>query len=355
MFKYNTKASDYHSSILHAPPYIAPYAKEHESPNGPCDARPTALQAVRDLGMEGILSKKAMLITGGSSGIGIEMARALHATGAKIFITTRSEENGKSAVDQVLRSSDRKDGIEAIVMDNESLASVRAAAEDFLTKSPQLNVLITNAGVMATPESRTKDGFEMQFGVNHLAHFYLFQLLRPAMLKSSKPGFASSVVVVSSEGHRNGPVQFDNINLENGKYNPWLAYGKSKTATIYMANYIERHFGSQGLHANPLNPGGISSTGLYKNVDPEIMKGWQQPDAMKHAKSPEQGANTSVWAAIAKDLEGVGGQWLEDCQTCGLKRDDAGPFDIGYAHWAFDDESEERLWKLSNELVGFKE
>ena len=210
---------------------------------------------------------------------------------------------------------------------------------------------------MATPEGRTKDGFETQFGTNHLAHFLLFQLLKPALLESATPQFPSRVVAVASMGHRAGGVRFDNLNFEpqgSGAYNAWGAYGQSKTANIYFTSYIERYYGAQNLHGMALHPGGIS-TGLQVHVSDEQKKGWDNDAVRKGMKSPEQGAATSVWGAVAKVLEGKGRLWLEDCQTCGPQPDPPGNFDIGFAPWAFDEEAEDRLWQVSNELVGVKD
>jgi NAD(P)-dependent dehydrogenase (short-subunit alcohol dehydrogenase family) len=207
---------------------------------------------------------------------------------------------------------------------------------------------------MATPEGRTKDGFETQFGTNHLAHFLFFQLLKDTMIKSATPDFASRVVSVSSMGHRAGGVHFDNLNFEpkgSGKYQPWLAYGQAKTANIYFANAIERKYGKQNLHGLALHPGGIF-TGLQQHLSDEQTAQWDIPEVKRQMKSPEQGAATSVWGATAKALEGKGRVWMEDCQTCGPMPEAAGNFGIGFALWAFDEEAEDRLWEVSNSLVG---
>lgn len=206
---------------------------------------------------------------------------------------------------------------------------------------------------MATPEGRTKDGFETQFGTNHLAHFLLFQLVKDTMLNSATPSAASRVVIVGSMGHRAGGVHFDNLNFDpqgSGVYSPWAAYGQSKTANTYMANYIERHYGSQNLHAMSLHPGGID-TGLQVHVS-EMKKNWGTEEIRKGMKSAEQGAATSVWGATAQALEGKGRIWLENTQTCGPHPEGAGNFDIGFSPWTFDEQAEDKLWDVSNTLVG---
>jgi NAD(P)-dependent dehydrogenase (short-subunit alcohol dehydrogenase family) len=210
---------------------------------------------------------------------------------------------------------------------------------------------------MATPEGKTKDGFETQFGTDHVAHFYLFQLLKDALLRSSTPSFPSRVVSVSSIGHRAGPVRFEDYNFqEPNSYNEWVAYGQAKTANIYMANEIERRYGSKGLHATSLHPGGIA-TGLQVHVDPEVAKGWDSPEVRNYMKSPEQGAATSVYAALSEEWANKGGRYLSNCVEQGPwePKDPNQPVSIdhdGYREWAYNEEGEKRLWRDSLKMVG---
>jgi NAD(P)-dependent dehydrogenase (short-subunit alcohol dehydrogenase family) len=243
--------------------------------------------------------------------------------------------------------------LDLIHLDNNSLASVRAGAADFLSKSSILNVLVNNAGVMMTPEGRTQDGFETQFGVNHLAHFLLFQLLKPTLLASATPAFASRVINVSSSSHHDGPrIFFDNINL-SGIYTPRLSYGQSKLANIHMANEIERRYGAQHLHAFSVMPGGIA-TGLGQFLPQELIESWLADEEFMRAwKSPEQGAATQVWAAVGKELEGKGGAYLEDCRVAS-KAVEGNP-NFGYTEAAYDEGSEKKLWEASCEMVGVEE
>jgi NAD(P)-dependent dehydrogenase (short-subunit alcohol dehydrogenase family) len=349
-------------------PGFTRYVAVHERPNGAGDARPTGLQIVKDENLEGSydstivshtsntnypgqLTGKTILITGCSSGIGIETARALQATGAHIFCTARDLAKGRSALSSILEPGK----LDLLPLDLNSLASVRAFAPAFLAASNnQLNVLVSNAGVMATPEGTTEDGFETQFGTNHLAHFLLFQLLKPALLASSTPEMHSRVVVLSSMGHRTAPIDFANVMLTGGSYNPWRAYAHSKTANIYMANEIERRYGAQGLHAVSLHPGGIS-TGLQVHHRDMMAAMSNKPEVVRYVKSVEQGCATTVWAAVAKCWEGKGGRYLEDCQISPPVPEGYQTLDRGYQKWAFDAENENRLWKLSNDLVGFGE
>ena len=323
------------------------YAAVHKNTKGPGDARPTAFDIVKDEELQGKLTEKVVLITGCSSGIGIETAKALNTTGAKLFLGVRDTGKGQAALSDILKPGH----VELLKMDLNSLNSVRSAAEEFKKKSKTLNILINNAGVMATPEGKTVDGFETQFGTNHLAHFLLFQLLKPALLASSTPSFNSRVVCLSSSGHRGAGVQFDYYNFENGTYAPWTAYGQSKTANIYMANEIERSYGAKGLHGLSVMPGGIM-TGLQVHVMDQISAGMDA--SRNYMKSPEQGAATTVYAALSKDWEGRGGRYLEDCQEAD-KTEDPSPLAAGYHPRAYNEEGEKKLWADSLKFVGIKD
>ncbi|KAF5664672.1 WW domain-containing protein [Fusarium denticulatum] len=327
------------------------YAEAHLNPAGPGDARPTALQIIKDEGAEDKLAGKVIVITGTSSGLGVETARALSLTGAKLLLTARDLNKAKTALDGILEPG----RIELVEMDNASLRSVRAAASAILQKSNgQVNILINNAGIMALPKLEyTKDGFEMQFGVNHLAHFLLFELLKPALLASASPTFSSRVVNLSSSAHHVASInESGDYNFEKTKYNEWVSYGQSKTANIYMANEIERRYGSRGLHATSLNPGGIA-TGLTQHVDPAMLQAMQQDEALfRTMKSPEQGAATTVWAAIGQEWEKKGGEYLADCGRTTRGNDKHEITGAGFAGHAYDPENEARLWNDSLKMVG---
>jgi NAD(P)-dependent dehydrogenase (short-subunit alcohol dehydrogenase family) len=325
------------------------YAAAHHSPQGPGDARPTALQIIKDEDLQGTLSGKTVLITGTSSGIGPETARAIAATGATVYCAARDVTKAKAALASI-------DGnIELLECDLSSLESVRAAAKEFLARSGgRLNVLVNNAGVMAVAErTLTVDGYEMQFGTNHLGHFLLFQLLKPALLASSTPAFHSRVVNLTSVGHRATGIHAGNYTLD-GEYDPWVSYGQAKTANIYMTNAIERHYGSRGLHGLAVHPGGIL-TSLTRHLDDGFIKQFvDDPTFVSTMKSVEQGAATTILAAVSKSYEGKGAVYMENCGEWGPAKG-AGLMDYGYAPHAFDAESEERLWKDSNEMVGVKD
>jgi NAD(P)-dependent dehydrogenase (short-subunit alcohol dehydrogenase family) len=205
---------------------------------------------------------------------------------------------------------------------------------------------------MACPEGQTKDGFETQFGTNHLAHFLLFELLKPTLLASSTPEFHSRVVSISSGAHRISAVHVDDLDFKKAGYDPWKAYGQSKTANIHMATEIERRYGSKGLHAFAVHPGGIR-TSLQRHLPQETIDGWSAPEIAKKMKSPEQGAATTVWAAISKDLEGKGGKYLEDCSVAAARvPGDAKMMDSGYSPYVYDEETARKLWEISLKMVG---
>jgi NAD(P)-dependent dehydrogenase (short-subunit alcohol dehydrogenase family) len=324
------------------------YAKVHANPQGPGDARPTALQIIKDNNLQGQLQGKVALITGVSSGIGIETAKALAAAGIHVFGAVRNLQKATAALSSELSSGQ----LELLELDMNSLSSVRACVSTFLTKSPTLNILITNAGIMMTPESRTLDGFESQFGTNHLAHFLLFQLLKPTLLTSATPSFASRVICLSSTVHRTATLNFSDLNFKNTPYDPVAAYAQSKLANIYTANAIERRYAARNLHAFSVMPGGIW-TGLQASLPEGVVQQWKGDDEfMKAWKSAEQGAATSVYGAVARELEGTGGKYLEDCGIAEMARDNANMGLPGYASFAFDEEVEERLWRVSCEMVG---
>jgi len=267
---------------------------------------------------------------------------------AKVFLGVRNLKKGESACHDFLEPG----RVELLEMDLESLDSIRAAAKDFLSRSNKLNVLVDNAGVMATPKGTTKDGFETQFGTNHLAHFLFFNLVKDTLIASSTPEFNSRVVCVSSSGHRTGGIHFDDYGLEKGEYNPWISYAQSKTANIYMANEIENRYGSQGLHGLALHPGGIW-TPLQKHIAADQLEAMKSaPGVDNIMKSPAQGAATSVYAAVGKEWEGKGRLFLEDCGEPGPFDGQPGDFaKHGYAAHAFDKDNEKRLWDDSLKMV----
>lgn len=349
------------------PPFTLPnkYEDVHKIENqaGPGDARPTGVQILQDENrFDGSLNNKVAVVTGCSSGIGVPTVEALAAAGCIVYGGVRGASMGRAqeALSSVLNDPRTKDKVHLLDLDLTSLASVKSFADEVKKRESKINLLVNNAGIMAVPTRElTKDGFESQFGTNHLSHFYLFQNLKDLLIAGTKssPEFTSRVVNVSSSAHRNSPVVLDDINLAKpGNYEPWKAYGNAKTANIWMANYIDRHYSSQGIHAYSLMPGGIA-TPLQKHV-PEMMEAFKGVARVEnYMKSTEQGCATTIWAATARDLEGRGGVFCEDCCIIGpvvSKNDGFDQMGAGYAEWAYNPEGEEKLWKLSNELVGLE-
>ncbi|KAJ3954477.1 hypothetical protein N0V92_009023 [Colletotrichum tropicale] len=342
------------------------YAAAHQNPQGPGDARPTALQIIEDEDLVGKLAGKTIFITGANQGIGLDTARALYATGANIFLGVRSNEKGDKAIADIENTANLlgRGSVQAVVLSLDSLESVRKGAQSFLAKSGgKLNILINNAGVIQHEKTKTIDGFESHFGTNHIGHFLLFQLLRPALLASITPEFYSRVVAVSSMAHRASQIRFHDFNFEEqGSFEQSVAYGHSKTANIYFSNEIERRFGSQGLHSLSLHPGSImTNMSAVQPVDVEAAKAAMGEELsnkmMSILKNPAQGAATTVYAAVSKEWEGRGGRYLSDCveahpTSAGYNMMST---DTGYAPWAYDEAKATLLWKESCKLAGIEE
>lgn len=299
--------------------------------------------------LQGIdLSGKLALVTGGSSGLGAETARALASRGARVVLTARNMPKVEE-VARVIRASTGNADVEVAQLELDSLASVRAFADRFLESHDSLQILVNNAGVMACPQGKTADGFELQFGTNHLGHFLLTCLIAPALVK----GTPSRVVSLSSRAHQMSPVVFDDINFEHRPYHQWLSYGQSKTANVLFTVELERRLGARGVHALAVHPG-VIQTELSRYMSEED---WELIRSRATArggelklKTVEAGAATSVYAATAPELEGRGGIYLEDCHIAEV--DDAEDASGGVRSYAVDPEAAKRLWSLSEEMVG---
>lgn len=314
--------------------------KRIQSAHGP---RPSARALVR--GMD--LKDKVAIVTGGASGIGRETTRALASAGATVIVGARNAAATKEAV-ALLRKDTGNDRIAAISLDLASLRSVRSFAREFLGVQGKLHMLINNAGIMACPQAYTEDGFESQIGTCHFGHFLLAQELMPA-LRAAAP---SRVVSLSSVGHRRAPVNFEDMHFRSRPYDPWEAYGQAKSANALFAVGLTAHHRRDGVTANAVMPGGIM-TGLQKHMTDEQKRalGWIDEKGVPNPafKTPEEGAATSVWAAVGPELEGIGGLYLEDCA-------EAGPWtpenpNRGVREYALDPTQAERLWALSLEAV----
>lgn len=305
---------------------------------------PTASEVVAGQDLNG----KTILITGASTGIGYETARALLSAHAEVIIAARNKTKGEQAVQQ-LRTEYPASLSHFLPLDLGSLASVRQTAAQFVTHWNNLDVLINNAGIMATPQNYTPDGFEQQFATNFLGHFLLAQLLLPALLQAAP----ARVVSLTSGTHRASDIHFEDIQYRQRPYDKWEAYGQSKTADALLAVALTRHFGAQGITSNAVNPGGIR-TGLQEQyLTPAEIRARYYDEAgnlLPSFKTPEQGAATTVWASVAPELEGIGGLYLEDCRR-GVPYNPDVSMLTGYMPYALDSDHAERLWTISETLV----
>jgi NAD(P)-dependent dehydrogenase (short-subunit alcohol dehydrogenase family) len=303
-------------------------------------------QSTTDEVMAGVdLTGKVAVVTGASAGLGVETARVLAEAGATVVMVGRDA--GKvAAAEAGIRAAQPDAALETVVMDLASLASVREAAAEVLERFPRIDLLIDNAGVMACPLARTEDGFELQFGTNHLGHFLFTALLAPALIAAAP----ARVVVLSSAAHKRSGVDFDDPNFLRRDYDKWQAYGQAKTANALFAVALDKRLAPFGVRAFAVHPGGIM-TELGRHLDEadiaEISERFSQ--GATAFKSIPQGAATSVWAATSAQLEGRGGLYLEDCGIAAPAQPDSM---IGVEPWAIDPVAAERLWTLSEELVG---
>ena len=302
----------------------------------------TTTEVLAGLSLQG----QTALVTGASAGLGIETSRALAAAGASVIMLGRDE--GKlHAVAQDLTQQLPGAEIRTAVADLADLDSIRACAAELLRDAPQIHLLINNAGVMACPMGRTAQGFELQFGTNHLGHFLLTCLLAPALLGAA-PG---RIVNLSSGGHKISGVDFDDPNYEHRPYNKWQAYGQAKTGNVLFTVALERRLGAHGVHALAVHPG-VIQTELSRHLpeqELEAMKASLPSGNSMRLKTIPQGAATTVWAASSPTLEGRGGLYLEDCHIAVAAEPGV---DGGVEAFALDPEAAERLWELSESLVG---
>jgi NAD(P)-dependent dehydrogenase (short-subunit alcohol dehydrogenase family) len=303
------------------------------------------------------LKGKRILITGVSAGIGVETARALAAHGAQVVGAARDLNKGKAATEPVRTDAAANGGsFELIELDLANLKSVRACANRLLAKGEPFDVVIANAGVMATPFGHTVDGFETQFGTNHLGHFVLVNRIAALIRRGGR------LVNVSSAGHRRSNVDLEDPNFEHTPYEPFLAYGRSKTANILFAVAFDQRHREHGVRAAAVHPG-IIETELIRHMSPSWLQtrvdeiNQQLAAAGKpsiHWKSIPQGAATSVWAGVVAPAEQIGGRYCEDCQVASIVPDDVPVSSVtaGVMGYALDANNAEALWKKSEELVG---
>lgn len=295
------------------------------------------------------LTGQRAIVTGGASGIGTVTAAALASAGAEVTIAARNLDAGRAVADDI-NARMAQPHVAVAQLDLADLRSVRDFAAAWGQKP--LNLLINNAGVMACPYGRTADGFETQFGTNHLGHFLLTVLLLPAL----QAGAPARVVALSSAAHKFSDIDFDDPNFEHRPYRPFKAYGQSKTANALFAVEFDRRYRDRGIDAFSVMPG-VIQTNLGRHLTPELREKISATPKTATATSPmtyksvEAGAATTVWAATAPELAGRGGRYLEDCAEALPFSPDL-PDSQGVMPHALDPETARRLWELSERMVG---
>jgi NAD(P)-dependent dehydrogenase (short-subunit alcohol dehydrogenase family) len=301
------------------------------------NAESTTEDVLRDVDLSG----KRVLITGISAGLGVETARAVASHGAAVVGTARDLAKAGKALEAYEALV-----IEVLECDLASLASVRACAGALRTRGDRFDVIIANAGVMNCPYGHTEDGFEMQFGTNHLGHFVLVNRIAPLIVDGGR------VVILSSSAHRAANVDLDDPGFQRTPYDPFSAYGRSKTANVLFAVELDRRLRERGVRATALHPGGIR-TELMRHTTPDMLQemaarsGRNAMDSkVAQVKSVEQGAATTVWAAFVAKAEDVGGRFCEDCQVAKVM--EAGG---GVRPYALDPTRAAALWTKSEEMV----
>jgi NAD(P)-dependent dehydrogenase (short-subunit alcohol dehydrogenase family) len=303
------------------------------------------------------LKGKRVLVTGASAGLGVETARSLAAHGAQVVGAARDLSKARAATEQVRKDTASSGGsFELVELDLANLKSVRACADRLLAKAEAFDVVIANAGVMATPLGHTVDGFETQFGTNHLGHFVLVNRIA-ALIRGG-----GRLINLSSLGHRYSNVDLEDPNFERTSYEPFVAYGRSKTANILFAVAFDKRHRNRGVRAAAVHPG-VIHTELARYVDAsQIEKIIEQRNqqlaaegkALFQWKTIPQGAATSVWAGVVAPTEEIGGRYCEDCHVAHLVPDNV-PIDAiteGVLGYALDANNAEALWKKSEEMVG---
>ncbi|MEX3943968.1 oxidoreductase [Paraburkholderia sp. BR10937] len=294
------------------------------------------------------LTGKHIVVTGGYSGIGVETVRAFRSAGATVLVPARDMGKAKEAFHDI-------PGVLLDEMDLLDPASIDRYAERVLATTDALHVLVNNAGVMAPPLSRDARGYESQFSANHLGHFQLTCRLWPALRRAH----GARVIALSSYGHRRAGIDFHDPNFEVREYDPWIAYGQSKTANALFAVALDSIGQSQGVRAFSVHPGGIV-TDLIRHMSQaqidasDIIDQAGKPiiDPKNNKKTPQQGAATTIWCATSAQLDGMGGVYCADCEVApALPSDDSMEL-VGVRPRATDPVSAGRLWQLSEQLTG---
>lgn len=303
----------------------------------------TAAEVMRGVELHG----KTAVVTGGYSGIGLEVVKALTAAGAQVIVPARSV----SKANEALASA----GLAAAVvrMDLADLASVYECAADIGGACNAVHYLFNNAGIMACPETRVGPGWEMQFAVNHVGHFVLTRELMPYLLNAN----GARVVTTSSVAHKRSKIRWNDIQFEQDPYDKWVAYGQSKTANALFALEVNNRRATDGVKSFSVHPGPIM-TPIMRHISKEelVLMGWLNKDgsvseeAKGYIKTPEQGAATLLWAATSPLLEERGGEYCEDCDIAAMSQPDE-PRWRNVAEWAVDGAAAKRLWDVTEAMI----
>jgi NAD(P)-dependent dehydrogenase (short-subunit alcohol dehydrogenase family) len=311
-------------------------------------ATSTTDEVLEDVSLRG----KRVLVTGVSAGLGVETARAFAAHGAEVVGAARDLAKAKAASAPVRADAANGGGLELVELDLASLASARACADALIADGGRFDLVIANAGVMACPFGKTADGFETHFGTNHLGHFVLVNRIAGLM----KPG--SRLVNLSSAGHRYSDVDLDDPNFGHTPYDPWIGYGRSKTANVLFAVEFDRRHKASGVAATAVHPGGIQ-TELSRHLTPEMTRALIERINAAHRAAGEpdfryktipQGAATTVWAAAVAKASDVGGRYCEDCHVAKIEPNPVKR--TGVKPYALNPERAKALWAKSEEMVG---
>ncbi|MEM6909411.1 MAG: SDR family NAD(P)-dependent oxidoreductase [Pseudomonadota bacterium] len=293
------------------------------------------------------LAGAKVFVTGGNSGLGQETARAMAAKGAHVILAGRDQAKLDAAMEAITAAHPQA-RLETIICDLGSLQSVRACGNEARERFDKIDLLINNAGIMAVPKGTTADGFESQFGTNHIGHFQLTKELMPLI----RAGTHKRIVNLSSRGHQYAPLDLDDPHFEQREYDPFVSYGGSKTANVLFTVGLEERFGGEGIHAYAVHPGGIQ-TNLGRYMDEQmrdlLMSSLAKSDPDFEWKTEAQGAATQVWAATSDELEGRGGVYCEDCHVAEIDNEST---TSGVRSYALDRASAEQLWAMSEQMIG---
>jgi NAD(P)-dependent dehydrogenase (short-subunit alcohol dehydrogenase family) len=293
------------------------------------------------------LSALRVLITGASSGLGLESARALAARGASVMLTVRDAGKAKAALEDVRAKAAPSATVEICELDLASFKSICALSGRLIAEARNFNVIMANAGVMACPQGQTADGFELQFGTNHLGHFLFVNRLVPLLVRNAP----ARVVVLSSGAHRRGNVDLGDPNFVCTPYDRWVAYGRSKTANALYAVALDKRLRDRGIRACAISPGAVGETALSRHLSQEDLERIRSATGRRPVfKTLTEGAATQLWATAVADADEIGGRYCESCSVAETITDPAAT--NGVLPYAVDAANAEALWTASEKFVG---